>query len=163
MIYQIDQSGKIEQTNINTIIALVNDRNFSLVLRKNDKRILEKMFRKIGKAKSYPYIVFAILLAILLKFTNIKSKVIIDREYMGHENTIRERTLYFLKSINANTDIIIEFGHVGKTSRAHNLAARVGSKKVNPDKVVKIEEVLRLILEVKSIKKTEVDKRLKNT
>lgn len=162
MAYQIDQSGKIEQTSINTVVALVNSKRFSIVLRKKDKRILEETFKRIGKAKGYAYVVFAALLAVLLKLSGIKNRVVVDREYMGHENTIRERTLHFLKSLGSKSELVIDFGHVGKLSKAHNLAAKVGSKKVKPDKVVALEEVLELVLEIKTIKKTEVGKRLKN-
>lgn len=110
----------------------------------------------MGKIKSYPYVVFAALLAILLNLADIKNKVVVDREYMGHENTIRERTLHFLYSLGVKNDLIIEFGHVGKLSKAHDLAAKVGSKKVKPDKIVILKEVLGLVLEVTSQKKTEV-------
>lgn len=159
---EVDQSGKIEQTNINTVIALTNNKNFSIIFKKGDKRILEKAFKKMGKGKGYPYIVFAALLAILLKLSGITNKATVDREYMGHENTIRERTLHFLRSLGVKNDIVIEFGHVGKLSKAHNLAAKVGSKKLKPNKIVSLKEVLELIFEVTPIKKTEVGKRLKN-
>ena len=82
---------------------------------------------------------------------------------MGHENTIHERTLHFLQVLETNSNITIEFGHVGKLSKAHDYAAKVGSKKLNPDKVVSLEEIMELILEVKPQKRSEVDKRLKDT
>lgn len=162
--YQIDQSGKIEQTNINTVVALTNNRNFSIILRRKDKRVLEKTFKETGKGKSYPYLVFAALLAIILRIANIKNQVVVDREYMGHENTIRERALHFLDILGNKSEIIIEFGHVGKLSKAHDYAAKVGSKKVNPDKIVSLDEVLELVLdEEKPQKKDRGRKRLKDT
>ncbi len=161
MSYQVDQSGKIEQTNLDTIIAITNNKHFSIVLGKKDKRILEKVFKKIGKSKSYPFIIFAALLAILFKLVSVKNKITVDREYVGHENTIRERTLYFLHNLGVEDTATIVFGHVGKLSRAHDLAAKVGAKKIKPDKVVGLKEVLELILEI--TKKTEVEKRLKDT
>lgn len=151
--FQIDQSGKIEQTNINTIVALTNGKKFTVVLSKKDKRILEAIFKKMGKIKSYPYVVFAALLAILLNLADIKNKVVVDREYMGHENTIRERTLHFLYCLGVKNDLIIEFGHVGKLSKAHDLAAKVGSRKVKPDKIASLKEVLGLVLEITSQKR----------
>ena len=155
---QIDQSGKIEQTNVNTVVALANGKYFTVVLRKKDKRIIEKIFKKIGKIKSYPYIVFASLVAILLKEASVKQRVVVDREYIGHENTIRERVLHYLLVLGENHEPMIVFGHVGKLSRAHDTAAKVGSKKIKPNKIVSIEEVLELVLEVKPQKKTEVIK-----
>lgn len=161
--FQVDQSGKIEQTNINTVIALSNTKNFSIILKKKDKRILEKTFKKMGKAKSYPYIVFAALVAVLLKSASIRSKVIIDKEYTGHENTIRERILHFLRVLGVQNDIPVEFGHVGKQSKAHDLAAKVGSKKIKPDRVVSLDEILEIVLEVKINKNDRGRKRLKDT
>lgn len=160
---QIDQSGKVEQTNINTVLALTNGKRRSIVLKKKDKRILEKIFAKMKKSKSYPYIVFAVLLAILIKLTDVKTKVTVDREYMGHENTIRERVLYFMHILGVKHEIAIDFGHVGKLSAAHDFAAKVGSGKVKPDKVVRLEEILKLVLNIQPVKKTEVEKRLKDT
>lgn len=82
---------------------------------------------------------------------------------MGHENTIRERTLHFLQSLGTKDETIIEFGHVGKLSKAHDYAAKIGSKKVKADKIVTLEEILELVLELTPQKRTEVEKRLKNT
>lgn len=155
---QIDQSGKIEQTNINTIVALTNSKHFSIILRKSDKRILETIFRKISKSKSYPFIVFSALLAIIIKLSDCKNKVTVDREYFGHENTIKERTLHFLRILGRFDDIIIEFGHVGKLSKAHDLAAKIGSKKLKPNKVVILKEILRLLFGEQEQKMTEVEK-----
>lgn len=157
MTYQIDQSGKIEQTNIDTILALTNGRQFTVLLKKKDKRILEKTFKKIGKIQSYPFVVFAALLAMLIKLSRVTNAITIDREYTGHENTIRERVLYFLHNLGIEYEIIIGFGHVGKLSKAHDVAAKVGSKKLKPNKVVNLNEVLELVFEIKAKKETEVN------
>lgn len=148
MKVEIDQSGKIEQTNLDTIIALSNDKKFSVLLNKKNKRILEKNFKKLGKLKSYSFVVFAALIAILLKLTKIKNKIIIDQEYKSHENTIHEKILHFLRDLGEENDLTIEFGRVGKLSRAHDLAAKVGNKKVKADKTISLEEILELVLEL---------------
>ncbi len=150
---QIDQSGKIEQTNMDTVVALANSEYFAVVLKKKDKRLLEKIFKKMGKIKSYPYVVFASLVAIILKVASVKQKVVVDREYIGHENLIRERVLHFLQLQGVGHELMITFGHVGKLSNAHDVAAKVGTKKIKPDKIVSLEEVLELVLEAKAQKR----------
>lgn len=40
MIYQVDQSGKIEQTKVDTIIAMTNDENYVVVLKAKSKRLI---------------------------------------------------------------------------------------------------------------------------
>ncbi len=156
MVYQIDQSGKIEQTNIDTIIALANGTHYTVMISRKDKRALEKVYKELGKQKSYAFIVFAGLIAILLKTPKLKSRVVIDREYTGHENTIHERILYFLRKLHT-TPITIDFGHIGKSSKAHDIAAKVGSKKLKVNKVVQLEEILGLIFGIDAQKKTEVE------
>lgn len=160
---QVDQSGKVEQTNVDTVLALANSNKLAIVLKRRDKRILKRMFKEIGKGKTFPYITFAALLAILLHFSKVKNKVVVDREYTGHENTIKERTQHFLKKLGHKDETTIEFGHVGKLSSAHDYAAKVGSKKLKPNRTVRLKDLLELISVFKPLKKTEVAKRLKKT
>ena len=148
MKIQIDQSGKIEQTNLDTIIAISNDKNFSVLLNKKNKRILEKNFKKLGKIKSYSFVIFAALVAILIKAAVFKEKIIIDQEYIGHENTIHEKILHFLRDLGREDELIIEFGHIGKLSNAHDLAAKVGAKKIKTNNIDSLGEILQLVLEV---------------
>jgi len=150
MKYQIDQSGKVEQTNINTIIALANDKDFSILLKKQDKRILEKIFRRINKAKIFPYVIFSVLLAIIFKSTQINHKVIIDKEYLGHENFIRERVILYLRYLKVKNIPSIEFSQIGKTAKAHQLAFEVSHNKKKVNKVVKLGEVLKIIFAKKN-------------
>jgi len=59
--YQIDQSGKIEQTNKVTIVAFSNDKSGSVMLSASDKRALQEIYRKAGKPRVFPTQVFAAL------------------------------------------------------------------------------------------------------
>lgn len=52
--YQIDQSGKIEQTNKLTIVAFSNDKSGSVLLSASDKRVLQEIYRKAGKPRVFP-------------------------------------------------------------------------------------------------------------
>lgn len=48
MNYQIDQSGKIEQTNKDTVLAAANEENKAVILPVKEKRRLQEWFRQIG-------------------------------------------------------------------------------------------------------------------
>jgi hypothetical protein len=145
MKYQIDQSGKIEQTSLNTIIALANDKQYSLLLSKKSKRILQQFFRVQNKSQVFIYLTFAILVTIILKEVKPKNKVIIDSEYPGHEALIKNIIKNTLKQFNISTPPL-EFNLVGKSSPAHDLAAKVAHNKKKANKKVSLEEVLKIIL-----------------
>lgn len=149
MKYQIDQSGKIEQTNLHTIIALSNGKKFTVLLKKNDKRIIEKVYGERGNSRSYISLVFAALLAIAIVSYNKNIHVTVDKEYTGHEQIIKERCITYIHRLNKDLKITIEFGHVGKLSNAHSLAAKVSRNKQIPDKIVTLSEVLELTLDIK--------------
>ncbi len=44
MQIEVDQSGKIEQTSYDTVLALTNGVSYTILLKKKDKRALEKIF-----------------------------------------------------------------------------------------------------------------------
>lgn len=146
---QIDQSGKIEQTNLNTIIALSNNMRYSLVLPKKVKRILQEIFRKQQRPRMFIYDTFAALIALVLIKTKPLSKILIDKEYKN-EDLIKARILEFLKKHNKikfNPDI--EFTLVGKSSPAHILAAKVANKKIIPNLVVSLEDIVAFLWPIK--------------
>ena len=53
MRIEIDQSGKIENTNKNTIIAFSNNKFKSIFISAKDKREIQKFFRRIGKPRIF--------------------------------------------------------------------------------------------------------------
>ncbi len=148
MSYQIDQSGKIEQTERHTIIALTNDTVISILLKRKEKRVLQRIFKIAGLQKSFPYIIFSILVALLFLKGSPKKKVTIDREYEGHEDFIEEQIILRIKQIGGKK-INFAFGHVGKLSKAHQLAYLVGVEKKKPDIVVTAKEVMKILFTTK--------------
>lgn len=144
MSYQIDQSGKIEQTSLDTIIALSNNHRYSLTLPKKTKRALQEIFRNEGRPRMFIYDTFSALLAILLSKTKPKSQIIIDKEYRN-EDLIKARILEFLKILQSNFIPDIEFGLVGKSSPAHILAAKVGNKKIKSNLILTLEEISKIL------------------
>jgi len=53
MYFEIDQSGKIEQTNLDTVIAFSDGGSFSILLKKSEKRKIKKYFCEHGFLKVY--------------------------------------------------------------------------------------------------------------
>ena len=90
MNIEIDQSGKVENTSKNTIIAFSNDIFGSIFITAKDKREIQKIFRKIGKSRIFVYRLFSILIFLLIK-DHLKriDQIIIDEEYPGKENLIK--------------------------------------------------------------------------
>lgn len=147
--FQIDQSGKIEQTQRHTVIACTNSINITILLHKKEKRKLQKIFKMTDNLKLFPYFTFAALLALLIQELKPKYKIIIDREYFGHESLIEDKIKTFLEQLDVKLIPSIEFGHVGKLSKAHNLAYKVAIGKEKPTLKTNAREVMKIILGTK--------------
>lgn len=148
MIIEIDQSGKIENTSKNTIIAFSNNIFGSLLITGKDKREIQKIFRRVGKPKVFIYRLFAILIFILIK-KHIKriDQIIIDLEYPGKSNLIKNYLLQEIKK--EQIEFLsgdISFKRIGKKSKAHYIAYGVAIGKKLPDRRVSVKEVLKFIV-----------------
>ena len=155
MAYQIDQSGKVEQTNKDTVLCLANGNLDTIFIKAGVKRQLQEIFRRNGQPRNYVLFTFCAALSLLLKRNLSIGRIIIDKEYFGKEAIIKE---ILLEMMEENRDkIIIEFGIIGKRVNAHIKGYQVYKGKRNPEKVLNQEAIL------KEIKKTEVGKQLKNT
>jgi len=148
MKIEIDQSGKIENTNKNTIIAFCDSKFKSIFISAKEKREIQKFFRRIGKSRVFIYKVFAILVFLLIK-NNLKEidKIIIDEEYPGKNSLIKNFLLQEIRKIKpgfAKENII--FQKIGKKSRAHFLAYGVAVGKKKADTEVGAREILRMVV-----------------
>lgn len=152
--YQIDQSGKIEQTWVNTVICLSDGSSDTLLVLAKTKRQIQEIFRRNGQIRNYILFTFCAVLSVILK-RNLKIKnVIIDKEYYGKEAIIKEILTEMLKTNNHLPEI--NFSNIGRKANAHSLAYLTFIKKLKPKKRIDLKEILE------EIKKTEVGKRLKN-
>jgi len=52
MVYEIDQSGKIEDTSKDTVLCISNGYYLSVKLKAKTKRQLQKIFRKNGQTRN---------------------------------------------------------------------------------------------------------------
>src|ERR1041384_1449181 len=96
MTYQIDQSGKVEDTNKLTVVAYANGKIKSIKIGSTEKQKLLAAMRTLDYPKrNYAYKIFAALIYFLLA-DEIVDFVVIDREYVGHDVPIKRFLIYLL-------------------------------------------------------------------
>ncbi len=124
MQIEIDQSGKIEDTERLTVIAFSNSINRSLLISAKDKRSIQSIFRKINQPRRFISKVFAAAIFVLIKdHLDSAHTIVIDKEYPGHEAEIK-RYIYDICNKEGYTlnKHQIQFGNIGKRSPAHSVA-----------------------------------------
>lgn len=130
--FQIDQSGKIEQTNKDTVLCLAEDSEEGfwdgLVIKSKTKRQLQKIFRRNGQPKNYVLFVFCAGLYLLIKRNLHIPMITIDREYFGKEAIIKEILLQMLEGSKIIPEI--EFGNIGRKVQAHLKGYRIYTGKL---------------------------------
>lgn len=145
MKYQIDQSGKIEQTNWPTVVAIANGKSLTVKISSVEKQKLIQVLIRLDKPrKNYTLKIFSALIAILL--IRIKPQmIIIDNEYDGHNADIKNMLLNFCQKLNIKTPNI-SFHSVGKKCKAHFEGNAVFCKKKEADIKVKAKDLLKIII-----------------
>ena len=147
MQVEVDQSGRVDQTNKVTVLAFANGVERSILIPAIQKRkvlaVLKRRRPEWSRALVNVY-VFSVLVHLLVKDHIEKlSPIIIDKEYPGHEAVIKNRilTLCRRRGIVVHKDQIV-FANIGKKSPAHKLAWRVYNRLVDPDQALSAHDVL---------------------
>ena len=141
----IDQSNKIEQTNKHTVLALANDKKYSILIPAKIKRQFQELFRHNGEPRAFIYITFAAAIVILTKECSGKlSQIVIDQEYYGKEKQLKE-TIEKMMSKFFNKIPNINFEKIGKSSNAHKQTYSVTKRKIKADKIVSFNELNEII------------------
>lgn len=145
-LIEVDQSGRIEFTSEDTILAFSNGKQFSILVTSNTKRFCIKHLREIGFTGNTFYLkFFSICLFHLLKdHITISTRILIDQEYIGNESLIKSDLLNILRRSNYKifSDQIC-FGYIGKKSPAHYLAIETLRKNRTPHKEILPEDILK--------------------
>ena len=144
MIYQIDQSGKIEQTNKDTVLGYSNSHTKAVRIPRRLKRKIQEVFHIHGFTSLFVYYLFSVGIFYLIKDFKSKQEIIIDIEYPGKDKIISN----FLEKFNQLTHSI-RFARIGNTPPAHYAAKDVFDKKKLPDKTLNLEDI------IKALKKTD--------
>lgn len=156
-MFQIDQSGKIENTNQVTVIAFANGKTKSIQIGASEKQKLIKVMRVLDfPKKTYIYKIFSALIYLLLQ--NEKIDIIeIDIEYPKHEADIKLiLTQYFQRTQKLIPEI--RFKKIGKKSEAHKTALAVFNHKLKPNIRVKAEEVLIVVYRTKKCWRSQLNR-----
>lgn len=145
MRIEVDMSGKIEQTDMDTVVAFRNGEQYSVLLRKNIKAEILTKYR--NKYKDVHYRLFAILIYYCIKnYLNRIQQIVIDIEYEGREEDIKRNLLRIIWKSCPNFDKkLIKFSRIGKGSNAHRVSYQTFIGKLAPNKIITKKEVERLI------------------
>jgi len=146
-IYQIDQSGKVEQTHRPTVVAYSNGKRKAITLPSKEKKSLQNLYRDINKTRLFSIQVFSILVFLLIR-DDIKNigTLIVDREYPGHEPLIKRYLIrLILSEFKRQPSMQISFQTIGKSSSAHEVAHKAFKKKTKSKKI-KLGEVLKFVV-----------------
>lgn len=147
MRVEIDQSGKLENTNKPTVVGFSNGINQTVIISAVEKQKLQRHFRKSGKSKLYIYSTFAVLIYCLLKRKKQISQVIIDREYPGQESLIKSYLLTYFRKTKLDIDKrSISFTEIGKAAAIHGIVWRAYNAK-RADIRLTAKEIIKLIFE----------------
>ena len=155
-VVEVDQSGKFEDTTSDTVLAFSNGISQMILIPKKIKRNAVSIMRKLGKKGNMFYLqLFSISLYLLLKdFVHKLTIITIDEEYVSKNKDIK-RILLNLANRDENSleSENINFRRIGKKSNAHFVAINCLRGKSKPNKIIKLQEILELILTKSELKK----------
>lgn len=141
---QIDQSGKVEDTKSLTIVALADHKVKSLKISAVEKRKLVRAMRILDyPKKTFVVKIFSGLVFLLVKDEKDIEEVVIDREYLGNEPTIKNIIIQLFQRTKRKSPLI-GFGTIGKQSKAHKVAIDVFRGKRKSDMMVRAGDIMEL-------------------
>jgi len=148
MTYEIDQSGKIEQTEKDTILAFTNGNACSIMIPRRVKRQLQEIFRLCGFTRLFIYYLFSVGVFFLISNLKKEEHIVIDIEYSGKDKLLSSIIIKLLENYKKPVHNII-FSRIGNHPKVHYAAKDVFDKKRKADKILTLHEAL------KAIKKTD--------
>lgn len=146
MRIEIDQSGKVEDTSKATVVAFSNDINRVIRISSQEKKLIQRYFRSIGKPKLFMVLTFCALVYLLIyDFINKNFEIVIDREYPGYDYFIKDQLIIFAKHFHKHLKRDqIKISQIGKKSRAHVIAYNSSKSKVF-NKRFKSYDIIKLL------------------
>lgn len=148
MHIEVDQSGKIERMNVDTVLAFSDGKSAAVLIPAEVKRVCLQALRREGRPKvSIVLRIFAVGLFFLLQDVLEKvTLVTIDQEYPGREGDIRGMLLRLIWASGREFEKErIVFGQVGKNSAAHFKAYGVCKGFQKADRILIAEDILTLV------------------
>ena len=143
---EVDQSGRIDDTKVPTVLAFSDGENFSILIPAKVKRDCIHHLRQLGLSGPTFYIqLFATGLFFLLRNHIEKiNQVVIDIEFFGKENLIREHliNLFNRRGSKKVDPAKIQFHRIGKKSPAHFIALQTFRRTRKPNLSINQRELL---------------------
>ena len=145
MHVEVDQSGKIEQTNRGTALAFSDGIHYAILIPAKVKQQAIIWLRSTGRRGKRMYLLlFAVALYHLLKHHLDRLKLVtIDIEYEGREHDIKLMLLNLIwrDHLGYPADNIT-FRGIGKKSQAHKKALAVFRGDIKADRTLTLEEFI---------------------
>ena len=149
MHIEVDQSGKIEDTATDTVLAFSNAEDFAILIPAEVKRACIQELRRRGRrGKSLYRRVFVVGLFLLLKdHIQMCSLVTIDVEYTGQNAMIKGQLLNLLRGAGISVETErIRFDLIHRRRKrppVHDKAYNTHRGKQKPDRVIALRDLLR--------------------
>lgn len=148
MKYQIDQSGKIEQTNKDSVIAYSNSSKAAILIPRKLKRRLQEVFRLHGFTSLFIYYLFSVGIYYLIEPLKQPEDITVDLEYPGKDKIISQFVFGLIEK-NKKPKHHIRFARIGNQPPAHYAAKDVFDQKTRPNRILTMDEF------IKALKKTD--------
>lgn len=150
MHVEVDQSGKIEQTNWDTVLAMSDGVDYAILIPAAVKREVFHLLRGLYPERAgefHIYQFFAVGLYLLMSpYLDELEEVGIDREYEGKEGYIKGILLQHLRRDDPDFPSAgIGFRRVGKGSPSDALAYSVFQGERPPDTMITLEEIMDVV------------------
>ena len=148
MRVEVDQSGKVEDIRVNTVLAFSDGVSRSILIPAKVKRKCVELVRDDRhKTKTLYLRIFCAGLFLLLKDNLPKTdQIVIDVEYLGREHDIKALFLRLVWKTHPTFDPDnIQFALVGKDSPAHIKAYSTFTGDRTADREVKFEDLKELL------------------
>lgn len=142
---EVDQSGRVEFTGEDTVVAFSNGIQSSVLIPAVVKRECVRLLREggFGGPLLYPQL-FAVGLYFLIRdHVGELNRITIDLEYFGQESDIKTHLINLLRRSGYEiVSDVIEFRQIGKQSEAHKLALATLRRNLSAHLVLTTEDVL---------------------
>jgi len=137
MHIQIDQSGKIERTEVDTVLAFSNEIDYAILIPARVKRRCIAILRACGAKSPYLEIFCAGVFLLIEGHLKKLETITIDEEYTGLEKDIRGMLLSHIRKVRPDfPKENINVARIGRKSRAHERARATYRGRSQPDLVI---------------------------
>ena len=135
--FEVDQSGRIEELNRLTVIAIASqEQAYALLIPVKVKRKLFEKFRLTGKPKRFGVEAFSTAVVCVLTRASFRvHELIVDLEYPGYDQYIIQIIHHQFPEVSAHIHSI------GKSSPAHEKAYFTYKQRIRPDSVLRTRDI----------------------